>query len=367
LKKGIVIESGNEWTVLLTPDGDFCKIPSNTNHREGKEVWFHPSSIAVNTKQRRWTPKVVTGVAGMTACILFLVLLFPLFGGPQAYAAVNIDINPSVEFEVDEDARVIHASAFNEEGRLLLKELEWEEQQVVQVALLLVQTAEQKGYMNEDRRIVISTTFYQEESVEINDKWNQMMADQLTVESTEHDYTVVLVDGRKKWHDEAKEKGIAPGDYMLSKHAEEQGVELEDKPAKEESSSPAIQPAPVKGIKIIKKSKATDEEKSKKNERDKPGKEDDQVKGKKGKSPADFNNKITPPSGSKQFVPPGLRGKFGPEKSDDDKENREDEERESRVKDTKDKNDKNNKDKDEKQGKSQNDKSERDREKDRDR
>lgn len=261
------MESNDKWTVVLTPEGEFMKIPSHPHHLEGKEVSFRVSAtVAMPKKKKSWTPPVIRGVAFAAACLLLLVMVFPFFGGSQAYAAVTFDINPSLELEVDEQAKVIEAIPFNEEAQKLLDTVEWKGLTLSEVTLDIIEQAEQMGYMNEERQVLITTTYLDEEKENIT---------LILEEATSHadqELTVVIVEGKKQWHEEAKEKQVPPGAYMLVKQAKEQGIELKEK---EWQANQIEELPPVKGVTIIhpkgsKADKAKEIDKEKEEKKQKP-------------------------------------------------------------------------------------------------
>lgn len=274
--------SNGEWTVVLTPEGEFMKIPSHPHHLEGMEVSFRVSAtVATPKKKKAWNPPVIRGVAFAAACLLLLVMVFPFFGGSQAYAAVTFDINPSLELEVDEHAKVIEATAFNEEAQKLLDTVEWKGLSLSEVALDIIEQAEQMGYMNAERQVLITTTYLGEEKEEEEEEEDITLILEEATSQADQELTVVIVEGNKKWHNEAKKKNVPPGAYMLVKQAEEQGIELNEK---EWQANRIEELPPVKGVTVIhpkgsKSVKEKHQDKEKGEKRQKPeSKKDDKHK-----------------------------------------------------------------------------------------
>jgi hypothetical protein len=245
LKKGVIVQSGKKWAVILTPDGDFCKVPSSPDYTEGKEIQFQPSPSAV-VPLRLWTRRRFRNIAVIASCLLLLGIVFPLFGNSQAYAAVTIDMEPSLELETDAGANVIDIQSFNQEGAELVKQLDWKKKNAVDVTDEIVHVARLRGYLADENRVLITTTVYKSDSKEVNDKFNQMME---AVIKNEDGITVVLLEGSKQWHEEAKKEGISPGRYILAQKAAQQGVVLKGTDV-EKVDLQAL--APIKGIKVIK-------------------------------------------------------------------------------------------------------------------
>ncbi|WP_100523502.1 anti-sigma factor domain-containing protein [Mycobacteroides abscessus] len=286
LRKGIVMESGDKWTVILTAQGEFVKIPAHPHHIEGKEVFFHPEAIIVQEKKKRRLPRWVSGVSLATACVLLLAILFPFGGGSSAYAAVTIDINPSVELQVDKEGLVIEVTSMDQEGQDVLKELEWENQLLATVTIRIIKKAKEKGYMNAERRVLITTTYYEEEHERSLDPLLEEASK--TVNPEQEEITFVILEGKKEWHDEAKAKQVPPGAYTLVKKAEQQGITIKQEEVKEVKLEKIL---PVTGVKVIAPKPRKDKPEKKKDqdreEDDRDDREDskEQSKG-QGKGPA---------------------------------------------------------------------------------
>ena len=243
MKKGIVIDSTGKWTVVLTPEGEFLKIPSRPDHLEGKEVLFTGSAAVTTRRNKGWTKNMFRGLSALAACILLFLVISPFFGTSQAYAAVTIDINPSLELEVDEEAIVIQVNSFNEAGQKLLGEIEWKDKPLQIVTVAVIEKAETMGYMNEQEQVIITTTYLREEGKE---NITKLIEDTV---NTDQNLTFVLVEGNKQWHEEAKEQKIPPGSYIVEKKVAQEGIQLKEKNIKKVNLKelPAVQ-----GIKVIK-------------------------------------------------------------------------------------------------------------------
>ncbi|MEW9669246.1 hypothetical protein [Ammoniphilus sp. 3BR4] len=294
LNKGIVMESGEKWTVVLTPHGEFVKIPAHPHHLEGREVFFHPAAVGATSVKKSRIPKWARGLSAAVACLLLLITVFPFGGGTSAYAAVTIDINPSIELEVDRDTLVINASSLNEEGQEILQAFDWKNKRLTVVTVQIVEIAEQKGYMNAENRVLITTTYYEEEN-ETKKTIEPLLEEVTESVSTENEVTFVIVEGKKEWQEEAKEKKVPPGAYMLVKQAEEQGIQLTGEEVK---SGELDQLLPVTGVKVIPvKAK---KEKDNKRDKDKEEKEEDKDKGKMIEKPSSGQKSDIPDSTSPQ-------------------------------------------------------------------
>lgn len=310
LNKGIVMESGEKWTVVLTPHGEFVKIPAHPHHLEGKEVFFHPAAVGATSVKKSRIPKWARGLSAAVACLLLILTVFPFGAGTSAYAAVTIDINPSIELEVDRDTLVINASSMNEKGQEILQAFDWKNKRLTVVTVQIVEIAEQKGFMNAQNQVLITTTYYEEED-EAEQNIEPLIEEATETVNTENEITFVIVEGKKEWQEEAKEKNVPPGAYMLVKQAEQQGIQLTDDEVK---SGKIEKLPPVTGVKVI-PGKAKKEKVEKKEENDKE-------KSKTNEKPSS-EQKSNIPASTTPKAPPGLEKKQEKEEKEDNRSERE--------------------------------------------
>jgi len=123
MKKGIVMEIHRKYAILLTKDGSFEKGIILTEHAErGDEVIFHP--VSGKSRWRRYWDKSPIAVR-LSAIILLALLIFgyPLHHGlddTEAHAHVAIDINPSIELELNDELMVTDVNPLNDSADKLL-------------------------------------------------------------------------------------------------------------------------------------------------------------------------------------------------------------------------------------------------------
>ncbi|HPJ22343.1 MAG TPA: anti-sigma factor domain-containing protein, partial [Clostridia bacterium] len=100
--KGILIEKAGRNSVVMANDGKFMKVSGRKSWNTGDEVEF-PSAGARAAK------------AVSIAAMFVIVMALSLFG---VYAAnsytVNLDVNPSIEIEVNAFNNVTEITALND-------------------------------------------------------------------------------------------------------------------------------------------------------------------------------------------------------------------------------------------------------------
>ncbi|QDY44621.1 hypothetical protein FK545_01065 [Planococcus glaciei] len=120
MQKGICVESIGDRSVYLTGDGQFLAGRAVQQTRVGEEGYFYEES---RKSKINWQPIWVPAIAAFAVLLLFLSVLLP---SDEAFAYVQVEINPGVELGLDEDYRVISIRDLNDDGDILIGRLgEW--------------------------------------------------------------------------------------------------------------------------------------------------------------------------------------------------------------------------------------------------
>ena len=144
--KGIIIEKRSRKSVLMDQNGRFVKTRTMKGWNEGEEVSF--VSGAVKTARNMSIAAVFV--------LVFALSLFAVYTG-NAYT-VNLDVNPSIEIEVNAFNNVTSIRALNDDAEQIselesLVGMKFGPAVNVAIQLLLDQ-----GYLEEDGTVVLSIT-----------------------------------------------------------------------------------------------------------------------------------------------------------------------------------------------------------------
>jgi len=126
MRTGIVVKLTEKHIVVLTPDGQFLKLPlDGRNCQIGEEISF--------AAPRTWsTPAYFRIMSGVAAAAMFCFVAYLSFSGNFAgkpvynaavVAYISMDINPSVEIGIDRLERVQEVRGLNPEGEELISRI----------------------------------------------------------------------------------------------------------------------------------------------------------------------------------------------------------------------------------------------------
>lgn len=124
------MEVGDGHAIVMTPDGQFCRIPHSGAGSIGAEVvWTETPVAAPAPRKRRSGPTTWMrwSAAATAACIALAVGVWQGLGGfggpPTAYAMVSLDIHPSMTMQVDKHLKVLQVTPTDADGQRVVREL----------------------------------------------------------------------------------------------------------------------------------------------------------------------------------------------------------------------------------------------------
>ncbi len=145
--KGLLVEKGNEYDILLMPDGGYKRVWGRTEKQIGMEV-----EVALTRPTRTY--------AAATAALLIILILVQTVILPLQRVAgyVTLDINPSIEFAINRKDQVLKAHPFNEEAAQILEQISYRRRVVEDVLEDFTRQAISLHYIEpgKENRVVIS-------------------------------------------------------------------------------------------------------------------------------------------------------------------------------------------------------------------
>lgn len=216
-KKGIVLEIRGQYLIVMTSDGEFCRVPPVDGPlMEGDEIEFThtvETSTAIRSKRQGW--KHWTYIAA--ACLLLLITALPLWNMvfASAYAAVSIDINPSFELEVDEKYEVTDVQALNEDAERMLSDVEWKDRTMVEVTKNILSEARQHGFLKTNHDVLIVPVGLKDPSA--SQELLQIMKKEIPnlTAGSQDELTITMMESTKEIRKQAQDFGVSAGRYAL--------------------------------------------------------------------------------------------------------------------------------------------------------
>lgn len=184
MNKGIIIEKHLKYSIVLTRDGSFEKAVILESEADvGEEVFFkryRGRSYLQKWKGSRLRWPIRGGV--LTALITLLIICASYFTGEnKTYAYITIDINPSIDIQVDRDTQVQNISPMNKEAEKLLSKLPADhETDLYAVIDEIMNICDQDNLASEKRDMLVGISYADDKHQAIENKINNAIPAQDT-------------------------------------------------------------------------------------------------------------------------------------------------------------------------------------------
>ncbi|MEF2095245.1 anti-sigma factor domain-containing protein [Bacillus sp. CFBP9009] len=218
MKKGVILSVNKRFVTLLTPEGEFLKTKRQERVYEvGEEITFSPPkqkfTLAFSNFHSSFKKTAVLSIAS-TFLILFSILP-SYFSGPVS-AYMTIDVNPSIELELDDDLEVLKLTGLNEDGKLVIGQLkDWKGKDIKTVTNRIVETTKQLGYLKGNKQIVVSTTLLEKDK-ELDKNLKEEIKE-ISEQDNVSNTKMKVIQATKSDRKQAREQGISTGKYLEKK------------------------------------------------------------------------------------------------------------------------------------------------------
>jgi hypothetical protein len=220
MKRGLILEVKEKHWILLTPDGDFVKVPrTNLRAEVGEEVFFQEERKGVYG--RKWLPALSAAVAAMLGVFFVYPQMQPNEARAETY--IYLDVNSSIAIGLNEEQNVVRVKPLNESAQKLIQETDWQNEYVGDVVVELIKTAKDKGYVHQKDRVVLSG-FEENKSKTALKELEQTIKEEIKKENLNVDVHTLTVPAEAK--NKAERVGLTPAKYAAWLVAKKEGQEL---------------------------------------------------------------------------------------------------------------------------------------------
>lgn len=170
MSKGIVMEKHRKYTIIMTQDGSFHKVRPVRDAGIGAEVSYEILAAKKNGFLFFQSHKQARYVAIACVALLLVMPFYFLVGQNKTYAYVNLDINPSIEIEVDEDLRVVSIEPLNQDAEKLLEHLSsYKDKEIEYVIEEIMNKSDMLDLTKNGKNVLVGVSYVNAEDVAILD------------------------------------------------------------------------------------------------------------------------------------------------------------------------------------------------------
>lgn len=158
---GTVMEIETKKALVFTMDGSVIYVKPRMGLFVGQQIAFTKKEVVTGKKR----VLSVLPFAAMAAALLVVACIatgvfrlagaFQPLGGSPCTAYIALDINPSIQFKIDEAGAVISVSALNDDGRTLLGKLRLEGEPVERAVQEAIAQAKALGFIKDAGSVVL--------------------------------------------------------------------------------------------------------------------------------------------------------------------------------------------------------------------
>ncbi len=227
------MEVNDRFLTLLTPEGEFLKARNqNRNYLIGQEISFVP--VEKESFFNGWGKIFHKKTAGILAAVSLLLLFtfFPSRVDNEVYAYMSIDGDSSIELAVNKDLEVIDVITYNESGKEVIDDINWENEQVDKVSTAILSSIKNQEVHSDTQEIVVGTVLTGNQVNKTDEKLKQVIDSLKKETEVEIADVQATVEERKA----AKEQGVSVGKYK-SQQVKDKAKEKKEENLKQEETS----------------------------------------------------------------------------------------------------------------------------------
>lgn len=157
------MELHQKYTIVLTNDGKFQKTIPIEGVEVGAEVEydsFMQKNALLFFHPRRRISRPLHLLMLLCVLLIFAIPFYFLIGDEETYAYVNVDINPSIELEVDESLLVNNVLPLNEDAREIVDELsDCQHEHLEKVIAMIMHESEDTGLTSNGKHMLVGVSY----------------------------------------------------------------------------------------------------------------------------------------------------------------------------------------------------------------
>ncbi|ASK60910.1 hypothetical protein CFK37_01130 [Virgibacillus phasianinus] len=170
MSKGIVMEKHRNYIIVMTQDGSFRKVKSVKDADIGAEISYEMLASKKGELLFFHSKKSSRYVAIACMVLLFVMPFFLLGGQNKTYAYVNLDINPSLEIEIDQNLNVVSISPLNDDARKLIQKLpDYQDKKIERLIELIMNKSDALGLTKHGKNVLVGVSYVDGRDISVLD------------------------------------------------------------------------------------------------------------------------------------------------------------------------------------------------------
>lgn len=147
--KAVVLEKSRTHYNVLDMDGTFRQVRQKSSAEVGDEIEINVGREGFG-RIRIWA-----GVVALFLMVVTSLVGWTIYHAPTAVALVSVNINPSLEFTLDAEARLLKIETQNEDARKMLGQNDFKGKPVEEILAEIVTMAYNQNFINSEQHWVV--------------------------------------------------------------------------------------------------------------------------------------------------------------------------------------------------------------------
>ncbi|MBZ4671633.1 MAG: hypothetical protein PWQ76_606 [Clostridiales bacterium] len=203
--KAVIVEIKNPFAAAMTEDGRIIRL-KNKNYAIGE---------VIEMKKISFSKKTIFAAAGIAAVLAFGCTGIWAYNTPHTY--VSLDVNPSIEYELNVFDRVIDYTAVNDDGEAILENLDLNNMDINDAIDQTIQEIASQGYLTDSEPggivIAVADGDNEENSQEIADSLGEEAKSAVEEAGVQAEIEAIGIGAQRVA--EARALGVTPGKLNL--------------------------------------------------------------------------------------------------------------------------------------------------------
>lgn len=118
--KGIVMEVNEDYSLVMKEDSQIVRIKNKEGMKKGDiNIFLEEDLYEEKISNNKNKNKIIVSILSIAAILAIVVLPMMQNNKINSYALVSLDINPSINFELDDNMNIVSIRGINKDGKNL--------------------------------------------------------------------------------------------------------------------------------------------------------------------------------------------------------------------------------------------------------
>ena len=118
--KGIVMEVKEDYSLVMKEDSQIVRVKNKEGMKKGDiNIFLEEDLYEEKISNNKNKNKIIVSILSIAAVLAIVVLPMMQNNKINSYALVSLDINPSINFELDDDMNIVSIRGINKDGKNL--------------------------------------------------------------------------------------------------------------------------------------------------------------------------------------------------------------------------------------------------------